>query len=172
MDVWRWRSDQLRLGFPVAHPIHSLLLRVLVQAYLQGLQVSWFHSKNTPRFYLLFCWITSFLTFIILSVQDRQLVQLYGFLLRLHGAGGDQYYPDCWHSWLGSVVRTLIRSVITSVKFGWDLITAKAPAHDSHHFPTLYARICYLSTHIYSDSSPICTPNKKFEVQTLIPRCT
>ena len=54
---------------------------------------------------LLFCWITSFLTFIVLSMQDRQLFQLYGFLLRLHGPGGDQHYPDCWHPRLGSVVR-------------------------------------------------------------------
>lgn len=39
------------------------------------------------------------------SVQDRQLVQLHGFLLRLHGTSRDQYHPDGWHSWLGSVVR-------------------------------------------------------------------
>lgn len=150
MDVWRWRSDQLRHGFPVAHPIHSLLLRVLVQAYLQGLQVSWFHSENTPRFYLLLCWITSFLTFIILSVQDRQLVQLYGFLLRLHGAGGDQYYPDCWHSWLGSVVRTFIRSVITSVKFGCDLVTAKAPGTWFTSFSySVCTHLLFFYTHLF-----------------------
>lgn len=40
VDVWRRRSDQLRHGHPVAHPLHTLLLRVLVQAHLQGLQVS------------------------------------------------------------------------------------------------------------------------------------
>jgi len=45
--------------------------------------------------------------FIILSMQDRQLFQLHGFLLRLYGAGGDQYNPDCWHPRLGSVVRAL-----------------------------------------------------------------
>lgn len=42
VDVWRWWSDQLRHGHPVAHSLHPLLLRVLVQAHLQGLQVSWF----------------------------------------------------------------------------------------------------------------------------------
>lgn len=50
MDVWRRRSGQLWDGLPVAHPLHPLLLRVLVQAHLQGLQVSWLHSEHAQRF--------------------------------------------------------------------------------------------------------------------------
>lgn len=37
VDVRRWRCYQLWHGFPVAHPLHALLLRVLVQAHLQGI---------------------------------------------------------------------------------------------------------------------------------------
>ena len=40
MDVWwRWR-DQLWAGYHLAHHVHPLLLCLLVQAHLQGLQVS------------------------------------------------------------------------------------------------------------------------------------
>lgn len=46
--------------------------------------------------------------------QDRQLLQLHGLLLRLHGPGGDQHHPGRRYSWLGSVVR-----IVTHI---WDFI--------------------------------------------------
>lgn len=91
------------------------------------------HPEHTPCLYPLLCWIAAFPTFCVLSLQDRQLLQLHGFLLRLHGAGGDQYYPDCWHSWLGSVVRTFI----WCVKFQF----LKRPQHTVYILLSLFLKI-------------------------------
>lgn len=66
VDVRRWRCHQLRHGFPVAHPLHALLLRVLVQAHLQGFQVrrcqSWTCLPASPA--------ASVLTAVFVSTQD------------------------------------------------------------------------------------------------------
>lgn len=40
LDVRWWWSDQLWFGYNLAPYVHPLLLRLLVQAHLQGLQVS------------------------------------------------------------------------------------------------------------------------------------
>lgn len=40
-------------------------------------------------------------------MQDRQLLQLHGLLLHLHGPAGDQHHPGRGDSWLGCLVRTM-----------------------------------------------------------------
>ncbi|XP_031198988.1 secretory carrier-associated membrane protein 5 isoform X2 [Mastomys coucha] len=79
-------SHQLWPGLSLAHPLHTLLLRLLVSAHLQGL-------------------------------QDRQLLQLHGFLLHLHGPAGHQHHPGCRNSRLGCLLASSYSGWIATISF-------------------------------------------------------
>lgn len=94
----------------------------------------WAGSSSSLRWLLFVGWTASPLTLALHLVQDRQLVQLHGFLLRLHGASRDQYHPDGWHSWLGSVVR-MQNSLISS---SW-LVEIQLLEHQLDSFSVAFA---------------------------------